>query len=75
MRFDEESLRAIADLTRGEYFHAGSAADLKKVYDTLNAKFVLERKETEITAIAIAVAAGLALASGQLSLLWFNRIV
>ncbi len=75
MRFDEESLKAIADLTRAEYFHAGSAADLKKVYDTLNAKFVLERKETEITAIATAVAAVLAVAAGVLSILWFSRIV
>jgi Ca-activated chloride channel family protein len=75
MRFDEESLKAIADLTRAEYFHAGSAADLKKVYDTLNAKFVLERKETEITAIATAAAAVLAVAAGVLSILWFSRIV
>jgi Ca-activated chloride channel family protein len=75
MRFDEESLKAIADLTRAEYFHAGSATDLKKVYDTLNAKFVLERKETEITALAIAVAAVLSVAAGVLSILWFNRIV
>ena len=75
MRFDEESLKAIADLTRAEYFHAGSAADLKKVYDTLNAKFVLERKETEITALATAVAAVLAVAAGVLSILWFSRIV
>jgi Ca-activated chloride channel family protein len=75
MRFDEEALRGIAEITRSEYFHAGSAADLKKVYDTLNAKFVLERKETEITAIAVAVAAVLAVAAGVLSILWFSRIV
>jgi Ca-activated chloride channel homolog len=75
MRFDEETLRGIADLTRAEYFHAASGTDLKKVYETLNAKFVLERKETEITALAIAVAAVLAVASGVLSVLWFSRIV
>ena len=75
MRFDEETLRGIADLTRAEYFHAASSSDLKKVYETLNAKFVLERKETEITALAIAVAAVLAVASGVLSILWFSRIV
>ncbi len=74
MRFDEEALRSIASITRAEYFHAGSAPDLKKVYDTLNAKFVLERKETELTAIAVAVAALFAVASGVLSILWFSRI-
>jgi Ca-activated chloride channel family protein len=75
MRFDEETLRTIADVTRGEYFAASSAAELKKVYETLNAKFTMEKKETEITALVTAAAALLALAAGLLSLLWFNRIV
>ena len=36
MRFDEETLKAIALATSAEYFHAGSGADLKKVYETLS---------------------------------------
>ena len=75
MRFDEETLRAIADVTRGEYFSAASAAELKKVYETLNAKFMLEKKEAEITALVTAAAALFALAAGLLSLIWFNRLV
>ena len=75
VRLDEDTLKAIADLTRGEYFHAGNAADLKKVYQSLNAKLVMEKKETEITAIFAAAAAGLMLAAGLLSLLWFNRLL
>ena len=75
MRFDEETLRAIADVTRGEYFSASSAADLKKVYKALNTRFTLERKETEITALFTALAALLAAAAAALSLLWFNRLV
>jgi Ca-activated chloride channel family protein len=74
MRFDEETLKGIADVTRAEYFHAGSAEDLKRVYEKLNARFVLEKKETEITALAVAAAAALALAAAVLSLLWFNRL-
>ena len=74
VRLDEETLKAIADITRGQYFHAGTAEDLKKVYDTLNAKLVLERKETEITFIFAAVAAMLLLVGALLSLLWYNRI-
>lgn len=75
MRFDEDTLRAIAELTRGEYFSASSASELKKVYETLNAKFMLEKKETEITAFVTAAGALLALIAGALSLLWFNRLV
>ena len=72
---DEESLKTIADLTRGEYFYAGNALDLKKVYQQLNSKLVLEKKETEITALFSALAALLAVASALLSLVWFSRIV
>jgi Ca-activated chloride channel family protein len=74
VRLDEETLKAIADVTRGEYFYAGSAADLAKVYQALNAKLVLEKKDTEISALLAAAAAVLVLAAGALSLLWSNRI-
>lgn len=75
LRLDEEALRAVAKATGGEYFHAGTAADLRKVYESLNARLVLERKETEITFLFAAAAAALLLASALLSLLWFNRSV
>jgi len=74
-RLDEDTLKAIADLTRGEYFRAGTAMDLKKIYRSLNARLVFEKKATEVTALFTAAAAGLALLSALLSLLWFNRIL
>ena len=75
VRLDEASLKAIANITRGEYFYAGTANDLKKVYEVLNSRLVLEKKETEITALFSAAAAVTALISGLLSLLWFNRVL
>ncbi|HVJ25003.1 MAG TPA: ABC transporter ATP-binding protein, partial [Burkholderiales bacterium] len=45
------------------------------VYETLRAKLVLEKKETEITALFSAIAAAAVLLSATLSLLWFNRIL
>ena len=36
---DEETLKQVAKITDAEYFHAGTAADLKRVYQTLNAFF------------------------------------
>ncbi len=44
VRLDEESLKTIANITRGEYFYAGNALDLKKIYQSLNAKLVFETK-------------------------------
>jgi len=75
VRLDEETLKTIADLTRGDYFYAGTAADLTKVYQTLNSKFLLEKKDMEISALFAAAAAVAALVSALLSLLWFNRIL
>jgi Ca-activated chloride channel family protein len=75
VRLDEETLRSIADITRGEYFYAGTATDLKKVYEGLSSRLVIERKHTEVGALFTAAAAVLALLAALLSLLWFNRIV
>ncbi len=75
VRLDEDALKEIASVTRGEYFYAGTAADLKKVYESLNSRIVFEAKETEITALFSAVALVTALFSALLSLLWFNRIL
>jgi Ca-activated chloride channel family protein len=73
MAFDGETLKAIAEITKGEYFQAGSESDLRKVYEGLNAKYVLERKETEIAALFAAAAALLAVVAGLLSVSWFGR--
>jgi Ca-activated chloride channel homolog len=75
VRLDEETLKAIANITHGEYFYAGTATDLRKVYQSLNARLVLEKKDMEISALFSAAAAVTALVSGLLSLLWFNRIL
>jgi Ca-activated chloride channel family protein len=74
MRFDEATLKSVADITKGEYFYAGSAEDLKKIYDSLTARLVLERKETEVGALFSALAALLAAVAGGLSVVWFNRL-
>jgi len=75
VRLDEESLKTIANLTHGEYFHAGTATELHRIYRSLNAKLFFEQKETEISALFAAAAAVVAVLSALLSLLWFNRIL
>ena len=75
VRLNEEALKKIAEVTQGEYYYAGTAADLKKVYQTLSARLVLERRETEITALFSAAAAILALLAAFLSVLWYSRIL
>ncbi|MFC6284665.1 VWA domain-containing protein [Polaromonas aquatica] len=75
VKLDEETLKGIAKNTQAEYFYAGTAADLKKVYETLSSRLTIVKKETEISGILALVAAALALLSAGLSLAWFNRIL
>jgi Ca-activated chloride channel homolog len=74
VRLDEETLKNVANLTRAEYFYAGTAADLKKVYQSLSSRLIVEKKETEITALFAAVAAALVLLASGLSVWWFGRV-
>jgi Ca-activated chloride channel family protein len=75
VRLDEETLKNIALLTRAEYFYAGTANDLRKVYEGLSSKLVVEKKETEITALFTALGAVLAILAAMLSVSWFGRVV
>jgi len=75
VRLDEAALKNIANVTLGQYFYAGTATDLKKVYESLNSKLVLEKHDMEITALLAAAAAALAIVAAALSMLWFNRIL
>jgi Ca-activated chloride channel family protein len=74
VKLDEETLKAIAAKTQAEYFYAGSAADLKKIYNTLSSRITVEKHETEISALFALAAAALALVASTLSLWWFNRV-
>lgn len=75
VRLDEEPLKRIAEMTDAEYYYAGTAEDLNKIYRTLNSRLVLKTEETEISALFSAAGALLALLAAALSLVWFNRIV
>lgn len=75
VRLDEETLKAVARETKGEYYHAGTADNLKKVYETLSTRLTVEKKETEISGLLALVAALLVLMSAGLSLFWFNRVL
>ncbi|MES2532599.1 MAG: VWA domain-containing protein [Pseudomonadota bacterium] len=75
VRLDEDTLKSVANKTQADYFYAGTASDLKKVYDTLSSRLTVEKKETEVSALFALGAALLALLSAGLSLFWFNRIL
>jgi Ca-activated chloride channel homolog len=74
VRLDEETLKQVASATRAEYFYAGNANDLKKVYQSLGTRLSAQKKETEISALFAALGALLALTAAGLSVWWFGRV-
>jgi len=75
VRLDEETLKAVAQRTQAEYFHAATAEDLQTVYQTLSSQITTEKKETEISALLALLGAALMLAAASLSLWWFGRVL
>jgi len=75
VRLDEDSLKEMADTTKGEYFHAGTAENLRKVYESLGTRLTMETTETEVTSLLALLAALLTIMAGMLSIHWHNRLV
>jgi len=75
VRLDEETLRGIAATTQAEYFFAGNANELTRVYQKLNTQLALETKDTEISALFAALGGFLILLGAMLSLFWHHRVL
>ncbi|MER3455733.1 MAG: magnesium chelatase [candidate division GAL15 bacterium] len=74
VRLDEETLREVAAVTDGTYFHASSTHELRRVYRNLGRTIGWDRKPTEVSSVAAASGAVLLVASLAISLLWLHRV-
>ena len=74
LQLDEPTLREVARMTGGEYYHAGTAEDLRSVYQKLGSRLQIRTRETELTGLLAMVAAILIVAGSSLSVLWFGRV-
>lgn len=73
LQLDEPTLKHVAQMTGGEYHHAGTAERLREVYQKLGSKLQVSKRDTELTGL-LALVAGLLLVGGAgLSVLWFGR--
>lgn len=68
-------LTQVAEATGGTYSGAEDSEALKKVYESLDLRFVREGPPTELTALFGAVGGLVALVAAALSLGWFGRVV
>jgi len=74
LQLDEPTLRHVAQMTGGEYHHAGTAEALRSVYQKLGSRLQVSQRDTELTALLAGAAAVLLVAGAGLSVLWFGRV-
>ena len=76
VKLDEKVLKDVADTTGAQYFRLEDAAELKKVYQSLNARLAFDKRDqVEITAFFTALGALLAMCAGLLSMWWYGRVM
>ncbi|RZL55834.1 MAG: VWA domain-containing protein [Variovorax sp.] len=74
MKLDEPTLREVARMTGGEYHYAGTAENLRVVYDRLGSRLQMQSRETELAGMLAVAAAIFALAAALSSMLWLGRL-
>ena len=74
LQLDEPTLRHVAQMTGGEYHHAGTAEALRSVYQKLGSRLQVSKRDTELTGLLALAAAALMAVGAGLSVLWFGRV-
>ena len=64
----------VARMTGGEYHHAGTAEELRSVYQGLGSRVQVETRQTEIAPLLALLAAIVVLVAASLSLRWSGGI-
>jgi Ca-activated chloride channel family protein len=74
LQLDEPTLKHVAQITGGEYHHAGTAEKLRSVYQQLGSRLQVSKRETELTGLLALVAAVMMITGAGLSVWWFGRV-
>lgn len=72
---DPETLKEVARITRGRFFDAPSAEQLKSVYETLGTRIGFEESKQEVSAAFAGGGLLLLVLGGALGVRWFGRVV
>ena len=69
-----DTLRSVAEVTRGRFFAAPDAAQLRTVYERLGSRLGSRKEDREVSDLFAGGSAALLLVGGGLSALWFRRV-
>ena len=75
VRLDEDTLREMAEISSGAYYHARSVLELRQVYRRLSRMIGWESRPTEVSALGAGLAAALLVGALTSSLLMNQRII
>jgi Ca-activated chloride channel family protein len=73
-KLDEDLLRQVAESSNGTYFKAQNAAELTKVYRSIDLKLAVDGKRHEVTSLVAGIGLVLILVAAGLSVLWLGRV-
>jgi Ca-activated chloride channel family protein len=71
---NKDALRTIADETKGSFFEASSAKELKKVYADIGSSVGYRTVRKEATSLFVGLGLAFALVAAATSLIWFSRL-
>jgi Ca-activated chloride channel homolog len=71
---DRDALREIADTTRGRFYEAQSAEQLRSVYSDIGSSVGFRTEQREATAWFVGIALAFAIAGAGASLVWTSRL-
>ena len=74
VRLDEDTLREMAEIGGGSYYHARSVSELRQVYRRLSRVIGWETRPTEVSALAAGLAAALLVGALTASILSVHRL-
>lgn len=74
VRLDEDTLREMAEIGGGGYYHARSVSELRQVYRRLSRVIGWETRPTEVSALAAGLAAALLITALAASMLSVHRL-
>jgi Ca-activated chloride channel family protein len=73
-RLYEDTLKQIAQVSRGSYFSIGNEELMDEIYATISPQMVFKAEEMEVTSVFAGASILLLLVGGAFSLAWFGRL-
>ena len=74
LRLDEPTLKEVARITGGDYHYAGTAEQLRSVYQNLSSTLQVQKRETELAGLLALLATVFAVFAAGLSVAWGPRV-